>query len=179
MPSLKEFLTNYNKTEKQNTINHIFAENKKQSINNLLKGENKITWQQGLNNELGSLANGYKKVKGTNTIAFIHKQDIPNNKKVTYANMVCDYRPLKSEKYRVRLIVGGDKLTCDFNVASPAASILETKLIINSVILDAHKGARFLTLDIKDFFLCSTLDDLEYMTIKAKYFCMILGKNTI
>ena len=84
--------------------------------------------------------------------------------------MVCNYRPLKSEKHRVRLTVGGDKLTCDFDVASPAASILETKLLINSVISDAHKGARFLTLDIKDFFLCSTLESPEYMRIKAKYF---------
>ena len=66
--------------------------------------------------------------------------------------MVCDFRPLKSKKHRVRLTVGGDKLTCDFDVASPAASILESKLLINSVISDAHKGARFLTLDIKDFF---------------------------
>ena len=134
LPSLKEFLTNYNKNEKQNTLNHIFEENIKQSIDNLLKGENKKTWQQGLSNALGRLANGYEKIKGTNTIAFIHKQDIPNNKKVTYPNMVCDYRPLKSKKYRVRLTVGGDKLTCEFDVASPAASILETKLVISSVI---------------------------------------------
>ena len=103
-------------------------------------------------------------------IAFIRKTYIPINKKVTYANMVCDYRPLKSEKQRVHLTVGGDKLTCDFDVASPAASILELKLLINSVISDARKGARFLTLDIKEFFLCSTLEDPEYMRIKAKYF---------
>ena len=66
--------------------------------------------------------------------------------------MFCDYRPLKLKKYRVRLTVGGDKLTCDFDVASPAASILESKLLINSVISDAHKGERFLTFGIKDFF---------------------------
>ena len=66
--------------------------------------------------------------------------------------MVCDYRPLKTEKHRVRLTVGGNRLTCDFDVASPAASILESKLLINSFISDEHKGARFLTLYIKDFF---------------------------
>ena len=84
--------------------------------------------------------------------------------------MGCDYRPINSEKHRVCLMVGGDKLTCKFDVTSPSASILESKLLINSVILDAHKGARFLTLDIKYFFLCSTLDNPEYMRIKAKYF---------
>ena len=112
LPSLQKFLENYNKTKNHNAINQIFVENKKLSIDTLLQGENKSTWQQGLNNELGRLANGYEKIKGTNTIAFIHKQDIPNNKKVTYANMVGNYRPLKSEKYRVRLTVSGDKLTC-------------------------------------------------------------------
>ena len=152
MPSFEKFLTTYNENKQKNSINHIFEENKKQSIDTLLQGENKNTWQQELNNELGRLSNGFEKIKGTNTITFIHKRDIPNNKKATYANMVCDYRPLKSEKYRVRLTVGGDKLTCEFDVASPATSVLETKLIIKSFISDAHKGARFLTLDIKDFF---------------------------
>ena len=56
------------------------------------------------------------------------------NKEATYNNMVCDYRPLKSEKHRVCLTVGGDKLRFEFDVASPAASILESKLLINSVI---------------------------------------------
>ena len=98
LPSFKKFLATYNKTEQKDYINHIFEEKKKQSIDALLQGENKNTWQQALNNELGRLSNGYGKIKGTNTIAFIHKRDIPNNKKLTYANMVCDYRPLKSEK---------------------------------------------------------------------------------
>ena len=65
--------------------------------------------------------------------------------------MVCDFRLLKTEKHRVRLTVGGDKLTCNFDVASLASSILEPKMLINSVIPDAHKGVRFLTLDITDF----------------------------
>ena len=66
--------------------------------------------------------------------------------------MVCDYRPLKDEPYRVRLAIGGDKLDYFGETAAPAASLLEAKLLINSVISDAHKGARFLGIDIKDFF---------------------------
>jgi len=31
-------------------------------------------------------------------------------KAVTYGNFICDIRPLKSEKYRTRLTVGGDRL---------------------------------------------------------------------
>ena len=84
--------------------------------------------------------------------------------------MVCDYRPFKDDPYRTRLTIGGDKLEYFGNPASPAASLLETKLIINSVISDSHRGARFCSIDIKDHFLQSILPDPEYMKIHGKYF---------
>ena len=84
--------------------------------------------------------------------------------------MVCDHRPLKSEPYRVRLTVGGDRLTYESDAASPAASLLETKLLINSVISQSARGCRFMTLDIKDFFLQTDMEDCEYMRIHSKYF---------
>ena len=77
--------------------------------------------------------------------------------------MVCDYRPNKSEPYRVRLTVRGDMLPYPDDAASPAASMLETKLLINSTISDADKGARFMTMDIKGFFLKKKIDIPEYM----------------
>jgi hypothetical protein len=48
--------------------------------------------------------------------------------------------------------VGGDKLSYDEDTGSPAASLLETKLMLNSVISDAAKGAKFMSMDLKDFF---------------------------
>ena len=118
------------------------------------------TWSIALSNELGRLAQGVEdRVIGTDTIDFIPKNEVPHNKKVTYANFVCDYRPLKSEPYRVRLTVGGDKLDCEYDAGSPAASLLETKLILNSTISDAHKGARFLSADLKDHFLASPMEE--------------------
>ena len=151
---------------------HIFDDNgKKLNMDNLLKGNTKEIWLKGCENELGRLANGLpNRITGSNTINFIQKTNIPRNKKVTYANLVCDFRPLKSEQHRVRLTVGGDKLQYDKETASPAANLLETKLLINSVISDAQSGAKFMTLDIKDFFLQSSLPDKEYMRIQIKYF---------
>ena len=61
------------------------------------------------------------------------------------------YRPLKDEPYRTRMVVGGDKLTYFEDPGSPAAPLVETKLFLNSVISDAHLGARFLSCDLKDF----------------------------
>ena len=54
--------------------------------------------------------------------------------------MVCDYRPLKEEKYRVRLTIGGDKLEYDNETASPTANLIDTKNLVNSTISDAHQG---------------------------------------
>ena len=48
--------------------------------------------------------------------------------------------------------------------------MLETKLMLNSVISDATKGSRFLTMDIKDHFLATPMANPEYMKIPYKYF---------
>ena len=53
---------------------------------------------------------------------------------------------------------------------SPATDLVETKLLINSVISDAKKGAKFLTMDLKDMFLHTPMKDPEYMKIPFKYF---------
>ena len=133
-------------------LNHIFDTNgHKESIDSLLRGSQAETWSGSLSNEFGRLAQGIHDVKGNDVVDFIPKSEVPSNRIVTYANMVCDYRPHKDEKHRVRLTVGGDVLPYDDDSASPAASLLETKLLLNSTISDASRGARFMTLDIKDF----------------------------
>jgi hypothetical protein len=135
----------------QPVVNHIYnALGKKETIDTLLEGQNGPTWTNGLCNECGRLAQGCSEnnILGTDTIDFIYQHEVPSDKKVTYGNFICDYRPLKTEPFRVRLTVGGDKLPCDDDAGSPAASLLESKLIINSTISDADKGARFLTADL-------------------------------
>ena len=100
----------------------------------------------------------------------IHESEITPEKKVTYANMVCDFCPLKAQKYQVRLTVGGDCLEYMHDVTYPAASLIETKKLINSVISDSTRGARFFTLDIKDFFLQMEIQEHEFMQIHEKHF---------
>ena len=153
------------------TVNHIYDDNgKKLSLDDLLTGDNKDIWIRSTSNEIGRLAQGnIHGVQYTDTIEFIHKHEVPIGRAVTYANFVCDYRPLKQEQYRVRLVVGGDKLTYLEDAGSPAASILETKLLINSVISDALNGAKFMSADLKDFFLASPMATPENMRIHRKY----------
>ena len=53
----------------------------------------------------------------------------------------------------------------DKDAGSPAANIMETKLLINSVISDAKKGARFMSADLKEFFLNTPMERAEYMRV--------------
>ena len=111
----------------------------------------------------------YNGVKHTNTIDFIYKFQIPALAKVTYASIVCNFRPLKDEKWRTRIVVGGDKLVYADDVSAPTSSILETKILLNSIISDADDGAKFMSCDLKDFFLATIMDSPEYMRIASKY----------
>ena len=92
--------------------------------------------------ELGRLAQGNKYgVQSTDTIDFIFPHEVPKGEKVTYAQCVCDHRPLKPEPVRVQIVVGGDCLDCSIDSGSPATNLLEFKLLVNSIISDADKGA--------------------------------------
>ena len=70
----------------------------------------------------------------------------------------------------MRIVVGGDRLSYPDDPASPAASLLDTKMIINSTISDSKRGARFMSADLKDHFLASPMNRPEYMKIPYKYF---------
>ena len=176
--------TNFRHLATQNLVaQHVFAQQhssalhiinpstgKKENLDSLLKGPERDRWLQAASNEFGRLAQGNKfGVKATDTIDFIPQSDVPADRQVTYGSFVCDYRPLKDDPYRIRLVVGGDKLDYPDDPASPAAGLLETKLLLNSVISDAHKGARFMSMDLKDHFLASPMGRPEYMRINRRH----------
>ena len=143
---------------------------KRETIDTLRAGEDKIIWDQAVSNELGRLAKSNDAgVEHTDTIEFIAKHDVPSSSKVTYGSYVFDYRPHKKEKNRARLVAGGDKLEYEFDASAPAASLLETKILVNSIISDAKDGARFMSLDLKDFFLASPMSRPEYMKLHYRH----------
>ena len=144
---------------------------KKETIDSLIASTHSATWWTALANELGRLTNDvHGRIRATNNISFILRSDIPSDRKITYANFIYDYHPHKSEPYRIRLTVGGDSLDCPNDTSSPAASLLETKLLLNSTISDAHLWARFMNMYLKDFFLAPPMACSEYMRIHSKYF---------
>ena len=143
------------------------------SLRNLLKGEDATIWTRSAANEFGRLLpHGVGKsrplaerITGTGTMFPIQRSNIPRDRKVTYANFVCGIRPQKSETHRVRLTASGDKLDYPGDPSSPAVSTLDAKIHINSTISDAHKGARYMTLDIKNFYLGTPLAYYQYIRV--------------
>ena len=131
----------------------------------LVKGPNKHTWTKAYANDLGRLAQGVgSRIKGTNTIFFIPRRDVPPGRKVTYGKKEVSIRPNKEEMHRVRLTVGGDKLVFDGDTATQCASLITTKIHINSVI--STKGARYACIDIKNMYYGTPMDEYEYMRIR-------------
>ena len=63
---------------------------------------------------------------------------------MTDGRLVVDICPLKDEKFRVRLTVGGD-------ASSVTASLATVKILLNSVV--STTGATFPTINIKGIFL--------------------------
>ena len=123
-----------------------------------------------MSNELGRLDSGVVDImtSGTDTIFFIHKNQVPSGRKAKHANSVYDYRPLKDNYHHVQLTVGGDRLIYPGDPSAPTESLLDSKTIFNSTILTP--GAHFFGVDIKYYFLNNPMARYEYMKISLSWF---------
>ena len=102
----------------------------------------------------------------TNTIRFIYEKEVPKNQKkdVTYGSFNCTVRPEKAEPNRTRFTVGSDKINYPGEVATQTADMLVAKILFNSVI--STPGAKFMTMDISNFYLMTPLKRPEYIIVK-------------
>ena len=109
-------------------------------------------------NEYGRLADRVGgQVKGTKTIRFIRKRDLPKERRkdVTYGQLVCTERDKKAERLQSRFLFGGNRTNYTDEVATPTTGMIVAKIIFNSVV--STKGARFMTMDISNFYLNTPL----------------------
>ena len=147
---------------------------KQGSLTNIFRCPDATTWTRSTANKWGRLLPhgvGHtrpvkEEKKRTGTLFFIKKTQVPAGRKVTYANFVCNIRPQKEETHRVRMTAGGDKLDYPGDASSPTVSMLGAKLHINSTISDARQGARYLGLDIKNYYLGTPLAYYQYMRVR-------------
>jgi hypothetical protein len=101
------------------------------------------------------------------TIFFIPKDKVlqAKAKDVTYGLITCLIRPEKTdEPNQTRLLAGGDMVHHPFDAGTPTANLLTIKLLINSMI--STPRARFLMMDIKNFYPCTPMTRYKYMQLK-------------
>jgi hypothetical protein len=104
---------------------------------------------------------------GTNTIVFIPREAVPQDraKDVTYGLITVLIQPEKIDKPNcTRLVAGGNRIHYPGDAGTPTADLLTVKLLLNSII--SIPGAKFFTMDIKDFYLNMPIKRYEYMRLR-------------
>jgi hypothetical protein len=61
--------------------------------------------------------------------------------------------------------VGGDKINYPGDCATPTGNLTLLKIMLNSII--STQGARFMTMDIKNFYLNTPMEQYEYLRITS------------
>jgi hypothetical protein len=125
-------------------------------------------WTRGFGNECGRLFQGIRDIPGTDTCFFIELKNTPEDRNITYGRMVCDYKPHKQEKERVRLTVGGNRLDYSGDVATSTADITTFKILVSSTL--STKDATMMIMDIKNYYLSTPLPRFEYMKMLLSRF---------
>ena len=128
-------------------------------------------WTTAFGKELGGLAQGDNKTgaAGTNTVFFLSHDEIrniPKDRTVTYARVVVDYRPQKEDPNRVRITVGGNLINYPGELTTRTADLVTSKILWNSVV--STPNARYVTADLKLFYLTAPMDRYEYMRMPIK-----------
>jgi hypothetical protein len=85
----------------------------------------------------------------------------PKDKKATYGRVVCTVRPQKKEQNRTRITVGGNLIDYPGDVSTRTADLTTFKTHLNSVI--STPGAKYMCMDVGNFYLMTPLDEPEYM----------------
>jgi hypothetical protein len=116
----------------------------------------KLKWMRSTANEINRLYN-------TNTIRFIRRSNIPKGREVTYGSFVVDIKDHKEERERTRLTIGGHQIEYPGDKSTQTAGLTTAKILINSVI--STPNAKFLVIDIKNFYSNTPLGRFEYMVI--------------
>lgn len=124
-------------------------------------------WLTGGDNDFGRLFYGFNlnQVEGPNVLEWILRSTSPSNKTVTYPRYTASVQPEKDEKYRVRIIAGGDRIEYDGDITIHTASMETIKTHWKLVIFTPN--AKYCTGNISNMYLMSDLVNSEY--VKFKY----------
>ena len=95
-------------------------------------------------------------------------RNIPQDRVVTYARLVVNFRPPKDEPNCVRITAGVNLIKYPGELITRTAYMTTSKILWNSI--RSTEGARFIGLEIKKKYIGTPLDRLEYMKIPITLF---------
>ncbi len=131
-------------------------------------------WQTACGKDFGGMCQGDNKTgqKGTNPMFVMTHDKIAHalraKRVFTYGNQVVDHRPQKEDSNRIRITAGGNLINCEEEISVRTADINTAKLHWNSVI--STIGARYMCLNIGNFYLTAALEYFEYMGMPLALF---------
>jgi hypothetical protein len=93
---------------------------------------------------------------------------IPADRTITYARVVVNFCPQKLDLHQIQITAGGNLINYPGELTTKTADLTTSKLMWNSIL--STKGAKFMCLDIKNFYLTAPLDCFEYMKMLLSLF---------
>ena len=73
------------------------------------------------------------------------------HKTAAHVQMVADFRPQKPDPHRIRIPIGGSKITVEYDVSTPTADLSTTKILINSTL--STPNAKWAGFDLMNMYL--------------------------
>lgn len=133
-------------------------------FNSAIHGPDAAHWQQANCEEFDRL------IGDTQTIHAImpHDQPTDRRKDTAYYNPQCKEKidsTTGNRTFRVRGAIGGDRIHYPGDVSSACADMAVVKTLLQSVVSD---NAKWMTADIKDYYLMTPLPRSEYLRITLK-----------
>ena len=105
--------------------------------------------------------------EGTNSVFVMTHKEIDTAKAAghtwTYARIIVDHRPQKEDPNQIRIKVGGNLIIYKGITSTRTADLTTSKLLWDSIL--SIEGARYMCLDIKNFYLMAALDYYQYTTM--------------
>jgi hypothetical protein len=130
-------------------------------------------WMTALGKDLGRMSQGDNKTgqKGTNAMFVMLPSNvfnIPKNRVVTYLRVVIDHRPQKADPNQIRITAGGNLIHYPGKLTTWTADITTAKLLWIRLI--SMPRAKYMTLNIKNFYLSAPYNRFKYMRIPFALF---------
>jgi hypothetical protein len=134
-------------------------------------------WMTAFGKDFGSMSQGNNKTgtKGMDAMFVMNPQDVPNipkNQPSTFAKVVVVYPLQKEDPHQIRITAGGNLISYPGELTTRTADMTTAKLHWNSIL--STPKARYMCLDIDNFYLMATLNHYKYMKLPLSFFSPLI-----